>query len=271
MAQQRKALSSSGAPEQEAVAARAAQLESPEPVVGVPGPGRWLVAEYQPTALFSLKMSLATSSVGKTLVIPTPYAVKMAFVDAAFRAGLSDAECGDLLESLINVDIRVAPSPRTVVTHTFVKIRQEPHGGSRPDLPYIPNIAYREVAYCHGLWQWAFDLACGDEGLTQRRVLLAPHVSYVGKRGSFVQFSGLRRIRTLDPGFTQPTDRDTWQLPARHHVVPLDDFGPEASLDVLSSYSQKRASRDRHRRFVHTVVPVGLTNTGPGFSEYSAG
>ena len=38
----------------------------------------WIVFAYQPTALFSLKTSRATSTVGKTLLIPTPYAVKMA-------------------------------------------------------------------------------------------------------------------------------------------------------------------------------------------------
>lgn len=269
MARKRTVLPPLDVPDPEVVADRVARLQSPDPVAGVPGPGRWLVVDYQPTALFSLKVSLATSSVGKTLVVPTPYSIKMAFVDAAFRAGLSNGHCAHLLTSLIHVDVRVAPSRRTVVTHTFVKVRQEPHGGSRPDLPYIANIAYREVAYCHGLWRWAFDLACGDEVLAQRIVVLAPHISYVGKRGSFVQFTGVRRFSTLDLGFTQPTDKD-WQLPPRHHVVPLDDFGPEASLDVLSSYSQKRASRDRHRRFVHTVVPAGVTNTGPGFSEYSA-
>lgn len=267
MARQHRVASSLGAPDQEAIAARAAQLASPDPVAGLPGPGRWLVAEYQPTALFSLKISLATSSVAKTLVVPTPYSVKMALVDAAFRAGLPDGDCAELLESLINVDVRIAPSPQTVVTHTFVKVRQEPHGGSRPELPYRSSIAYREVAYCQGLWHWAFDLARGDQVLARRLVSLAPHISYVGKRGSFVQFIRLWRLSEIDLGFTQPTDRD-WQLPPRHHVAPLDDFGPEASLSVLSSFSQKRASRDRHRRFIHTVIPIGVTNTGPGFTEY---
>jgi hypothetical protein len=46
---------------------------------------RWLVFRYRPVTLFSLKMSRATSTVGKTLLTPKPYAVKMAFVDAALR------------------------------------------------------------------------------------------------------------------------------------------------------------------------------------------
>jgi hypothetical protein len=45
----------------------------------------WLIADYQPVTLFSLKNSLATSSGGKSLLVPTPCAFKMALLDAACR------------------------------------------------------------------------------------------------------------------------------------------------------------------------------------------
>jgi hypothetical protein len=245
-------------------------LEHAAPVAGIPGPGRWLVAEYRPTALFSLKISLATSSVGKTLIVPTLYSIKMALVDAGFRAGLSDRECADLLRSLVATDVRIAPSVAAVVTHTFVKVRQESREGD-PLRPYIPNIAYREVVHHHGCWSWAFDLAGGDDTLAERLVHLAPHVGYIGKRGSFVQFMGLSRSTNLSDRFTQPIQsEEPWSPPARVHVVPLDDFGPEADLETLSSFTERSPKRDRHRKFVQTMVPIGLVNTGPGFSEYRA-
>jgi hypothetical protein len=251
-------------------AVRLATLEQTAPLVGIPGPGRWLIAEYQPTALFSLKISLATSSVGKTLIIPTPYSIKMALVDAAFRAGLPDEECADFLRSLVAVDVRIAPPQAATVTHTFVKVRQEPHDR---DLlrPYGPTIAYREVVCYRGSSLWAFDLAGGDDTLAERLVRLAPHVAYVGKRGSFVQFLGFSRRMDLGIGFTQPIqNRDVWTPPQRAHVVILDDFGPVADLETLSSFTAKSPERGKHRRFVETIVPLGLVNTGPGFSEYRA-
>ncbi len=251
-----------------ALAGRVAELEQATPIAGIPGPGRWLVAEYRPTALFSLKISLATSSVGKTLVVPTPYSIKMAFVDAAFRAGLSDAECADFLRSLVPVDLRIAPADAAVVTHTFVKVRQE-NRDADPLKPYVASIAYREVAHHHGRWLWAFDLAAGDERLAERLVRMAPHVNYVGKRGSFVQFLRLSRLAELSARFTQPVQNaEPWSPPARAHVLSLDDFGPQADLETLSSFTDRRPKRDRHRKFVDTIVPVGLVNTGPGFSEY---
>jgi hypothetical protein len=237
-------------------------------VGGVPGPGRWLVATFVPTALFSLKVSAATSAVGKTLLVPTMYAIKMALVDAAFRAGYDEAECGRVLRALAEVEVRVAPTARAVVTHTFLKIRQEPKTPSR-ERPYISSVAYREVAHAAGEWRWAFDLAGATDEVAGWLVELLPHVNYVGRRGSFVQFAGLARQPALSLEFTQPQAQDGFTMPSQWHVAPLDDFGPEASLDVLSSYSTGTPRRDRHRRFVQTIIPLGLVNVGPGFSEYA--
>ncbi|MGH7390122.1 MAG: hypothetical protein ACREM3_11805 [Candidatus Rokuibacteriota bacterium] len=234
-------------------------------------PGAWLVAEYEPTALFSLKASFATSSVGKTLVVATPYAVKMAFVDAAFRAKLSDADCADLVRALANVDVRIAPPEAAVVTHTFVKVRQESREGDALR-PYIPSIAYRELVHQRGPWRWAFGIESDDDILPRRLERVAPFVTYIGKRGSFVQFRRLVQVASLGPEFTQPAqNRLAWAIPRRAHIVALDDFGQDADLETLSSFTAKSPVRDRHRRFVETIVPLGLVNTGPGFSEYRGG
>ena len=45
----------------------------------------WLKAIYQPTTLFSLRLSWTTSTGGKTLLLPSPYAIKMAILDIALR------------------------------------------------------------------------------------------------------------------------------------------------------------------------------------------
>jgi hypothetical protein len=250
------------------VSERVSALDSPTPIAGILGPGRWLVVDYDPTALFSLKISMATSSVGKTLVVPTPYAIKMALIDAAFRWGYTEPDCEALLRSLIQVTVRIGPGPGAVVIHTFVKVRQESRD-SDPLRPYSSTIAYREVAHHDGIWQWAFDLAAGDDTLAQRLVDLLPHVSYIGKRGSFIQFRGFSRRQELANDFTQPLQTATsWSPPPRAHIVPLDDFGPEADLETLSSFTTKRPIRGRHRLFIDTIVPIGIVNTGPGFTEY---
>jgi hypothetical protein len=241
-------------------------LETSTIIAEVAGPGRWLVIRYAPVALFSLKASFATSSVGRSLVVPTPYAIKMAFVDAAFRTRLSDAACDEFLRSLVGIDIRVSPPSRAVVTHTFVKVRQEPKV-SKPNEPYIAAISYRDFVAHKGQWLWAFDLVGCDAETAARLVDLAPCIRYVGKRGSFVQYVGVERRVAVDKHFTWPVG-DGMPVLATCHFVQLDDFGPDADLGILSSFTQTKAKRDKHRRFVSTMVPVGIVATGPGFTEY---
>jgi hypothetical protein len=250
--------------------ARQEALGSHAAVAGVPGPGRWLLAEFAPVSLFSLKSSQATSSVGRTLIVPTPYSMKMACVDAAFRAGWPDDACAAFLESLVGVDARVRPPGTAIVTHTIVKIRQEPKTRSAAQ-PYISNVAYREVVHHAGRWVWAFDLAGGDDLLAERLVGTLPHVRYVGKRGSFIQFFGLSRAEDLDGSFTAPIEPGAgFNIGRPWHVQPLDDFGPEATFQRLSSFSGEAVRRNRERRFTTTMVPLGLVRSGPGFSEYRA-
>src|SRR5438045_3569104 len=85
--------------------------------------GRWVVATYLPVALFSLKSALATASGGKTVLVPTPYAVKMALLDAAIRSRGVDA--GRYIFPIIR-DLRVAldPPARLVVLNSFGKVRR---------------------------------------------------------------------------------------------------------------------------------------------------
>lgn len=249
-------------------AARAEQLASDEAIVGVPGPGRWLLAEFAPVSLFSLKTSQATSGVGRTLVVPTPYAMKMACVDAAFRAGFPDDACAAFLESLVRVEARVRPPGTAIVTHTIVKIRQEPKQPSAM-IPYISSVAYRELVHHAGTWLWAFDLAAGDALLAERLVRTLPHVRSVGKRGSFVQFLGFSRTLELDRTFSEPiAPGEDFRIGEAWHMQQLDDYGPGATFARLSTFSGERAQRGRDRVFTPTMIPLGLVRSGPGFSEY---
>src|SRR5215472_8450640 len=85
---------------------------------------RWLVFRYSPAALFSLKMSRATSTAGKTLLTPTPYAVKMAFLDAALQHGLID-DPDRMVRTLAKAVLRLGVPAQACVTGTIQGVRQE--------------------------------------------------------------------------------------------------------------------------------------------------
>jgi hypothetical protein len=113
----------------------------------LPESDQWLVFLYWPTALFSLKASRATSTVGKSLLIPTPYAVKMAFLDAALRHNLTNDPAG-LVRMLADVQVRIGVPDHACVTGTIQRVRQETRVEDRKKdrtLPYYrPTIAMLE-------------------------------------------------------------------------------------------------------------------------------
>ncbi|MCC6263174.1 MAG: hypothetical protein IT169_06315 [Bryobacterales bacterium] len=226
------------------------------------------MARFLPTSLFSLKASNATSSVGKTLLVPTPYSIKMALIDAAFRSGW-DGNIDALIEDLALAEVSIGVPAHAAVTHTIVKIRQEPKA-RKPLEPYIAAVAYREFVFHQGECRWAFNLGTVPERGAQAIIRLLPAVNSIGKRGGFVQFLGLARAEQLDATFTQAMELREVRMPERAHVAMLDDFGPEANLKAMSSYSPEPIRRDKHRKFVRTIVPMGVVNVGSGFTQYQA-
>jgi len=109
----------------------------------------WLVGEYEATTLFSLKPANATSSGGRTLLIPTPYAIKMAILDAACRLdGVAVAD--DLMKWLSPALVAICPPEYVVVNNTFIKVlrrRRNPAKEGSADAGYFQRtISYREYA-----------------------------------------------------------------------------------------------------------------------------
>lgn len=195
----------------------------------------------------------------------------MAFVDAALRHRLTDNPEA-LVRWLAAAHLRIGVPRQACVTGTIQKVRQETRPEDRqkgPDAPpFKPTIALREVVHYLGSMELAFDLATCAIGLPDVLVKAAAAVNYVGKRGSFLQYSGCERRSDLDVSFTQPIERFIGQLPVACHLAMLDDFGPAATFDALNTFSPTKIVRGTHRTFVETVVPLGVRNVGPGFVHY---
>src|SRR5579875_4187322 len=69
----------------------------------------WLLVTYYPVSLFSLRTTYATSKGGKTLLVPTPYAVKMALLDACFRlfdASIAHSKALEVFDLIKQKEIR---------------------------------------------------------------------------------------------------------------------------------------------------------------------
>jgi hypothetical protein len=231
---------------------------------------RWLVFRYRPVTLFSLKMSRATSTAGKTLLTPTPYAVKMAFVDAALRHSLA-GDPDELIKRLARASVRIGVPEHACVTGTIQSVRQETREVERKRNPHLAwyraNIAMREFVHFQGDLRLAFDLQTCNAELPTLLRRIAPAINYLGKRGSFFQYMGRMEQHELDSTFTTPVEKDG-SVVAGGHRATLDDFGPAASFDALNSFSPAEIKWELHRRFVETAIPLKVHNTGPGFTHY---
>lgn len=241
------------------------------------GLGDWLIAAYRPVTLFSLRMTHATSKGGKTLVTPTPYAIKMALLDACFRrfsATEATAKAHAVFDLLKGREVRLRPPKHCVVNNTFVKAldwSREPVDG-----PFRNTIVYREFAFFAG-----DDLlvAVGATGLSaeDRSVLvdLFAHINSLGKRGGFWQFVGSEGIQGALPfGFTVPhLDASPKQVATYGMTQALDDFGEalyekDDGFERVSTYGSGSVRLGEHRVLTITEMPYRRRSASRHFTWY---
>lgn len=231
---------------------------------------RWLVLDYRPTALFSLRTTYSTSSGGKTLLVPTPYAVKLAFVDASYRAE-GEALARRVFDLLCRRPVRLRPPEHAAVTHTFVKIRREAREAG-PEEPYLSTIAFRE--FCHFQGTLSVGIAAG--GLTEEEVAelirVAAHINYFGKRGSFFSFAGAEVLEALPPGFSLLVPEELARATAGYATAQfLDELAPELPRDIfdrINSYSDKSLGLGRHRIIRQYLLPYRVVKTSKSYTHY---
>jgi hypothetical protein len=229
----------------------------------------WLIAEYEAATLFSLKLSSATASGGKTLLVPTPFAIKMALLDAACRVmGVTEAE--RLWPQMRDLQVAIRPAAATVVTNLFQKVlkpnRNPPPPGSPDAGPFQRTIAYREYAQLFG----ALGLALGwqaDQPITWLDTLLI-NVNYLGKRGSFMQLTKApERAAELPDDFVVATvDQVDYKLGGTLQL--LDDCTSTLSFARANIYSDEKIRMGKERVLRNIVLPCRLTRSSKSFSLY---
>ncbi len=232
----------------------------------------YLIAKYRHTALFSLRSTMSTSSGGKTLLVPTPFSIKMALIDAGFRVNGVD-----LAKQVFNLikkrRILLQPPEHGVVTHTFQKILREPKEKTA-EIPYIQTIAFREYVHFNGVLQIAIDV--NDMSDTEIVLLkyLFTHVNYFGKRGSFVQFIGADSLEGEPDNFSFDQENLLAEYDASHYEVfqILDDMGDleaKDSFDRINAYSGKSLELHKHRVLRHVFLPYKRVTTSKTYTKYS--
>jgi hypothetical protein len=232
----------------------------------------WYQAFYVPISLFSLRQSLSTSSGAKTLLVPTPFALKMALLDAAIRI-LGKEQATLLFPTIRDLQIAIQLPAQLVVINSFLKIVRPKKNGPSDDLgtglitPLGSTIAYREFVSYDG----ALGLSLSDSkgnALPAEMVQLFAQINYFGKRGSFVQLvEPLRTSDQLDEHWTLLTAEQR-QFIADGTVQMLDDFGPSTTFERADITSGIRITLGKERVQRPIVLPCRLVRSSRGYTLY---
>ncbi len=230
----------------------------------------WLIAEYRPTSLFSLKPSWATSSGGKSLLLPTPYAVKMALLDVACRSdGVTEAEAAWPMIAALRMALK-GPE-RVVVSNTFTKIlkprRGEPAAGSADAGPLQKSIGFREYVYHDGTVSIGFEVS--DKKIVDRMFDWLLQVNYLGKRGGLMQLLAAPSVvDDLPAGFGVINQDQVAGIPIDGIVQPMDDTSPNVPFAKVNIYSGDSIKLGKDRVLHHIVLPYRLISSSRDYTLY---
>ncbi|MCS7177927.1 MAG: hypothetical protein RML46_10050 [Anaerolineae bacterium] len=232
----------------------------------------WLVARYQPVGLFSLRPGETTATGGQSLLIPTPFAIRTALLDAAIRVQ-GVAQGPRAFEAIRALRLALLPPPQAAVSGLLVKILKPEREAEERGRAMQRTVAFREYVHLQGTLALALG---GDPARLEEVAPLLTHITYLGKRGSFLQL-------LAPPEWTEtPDDRPPegfvplipWNGAGSSafplgHIQRLDDWGPDLTFEKVNVYTSEgiRLGRDRVRFDV--VLPYRLVRAGRGFAVYA--
>lgn len=235
----------------------------------------WLVARYQPVGLFSLRPGETTATGGRSLLVPTPFAIRTALLDAAIRVW-GVAQGPRAFEAIRALRLALSPPPRAAVTGLLVKILKPEREAEARGRAMQQTVAFREYVHLEGTLGLALG---GDPARLEEVAPLLFHITYLGKRGSFVQLlAPPERVETPDgrppEGFIPLVPWDQAASPEGPpafplgHLQRLDDWGPGLTFEKVNVYAPDKIQVGRDRVRFDVVLPYQLVRSGRGFAVY---
>jgi hypothetical protein len=241
----------------------------------------WVKAVYHQVSLFSLKPADATSTGGRSLLVPTPFSIKMALLDAALR--IYGVEVGEMYFSLIrDLPIALSPPPQIIVNNCFMRIhkpRREKSGQDKTsdeaqgigEGPFIRTVALREYVQYSGPLGVAVQVESQQAAEVVSALLI--QVSYFGKRGSLFQLDGppmLQEHLSVKQGYLHLDGQESGREEAAsgYTLQILDDCSPKLTFEQADIFSGKPITIGKERILRHVVLPYRLTRSSKGFSLY---
>jgi hypothetical protein len=207
-----------------------------------------VIAGFEPIATFELRPSNTTKTGGKTLICPTPYAVRMALLDRMIRS--SGLDYGrERFPIIRDMGLAIQPPVVIAVNRTFQKILRPPFSENG----WTSTIAMREFCVPSGVLGIAFAIPAA---FAAELVSAVAAVNYFGQRGSFFQLTDVGEAPAIPAGFVDVT-RPTTGLQLGY-LQRMDDMLPDATFDDVSTFNP-RSKGGRHA--YNVVFPYKLDHS----------
>lgn len=210
---------------------------------------------YQPTNLFSLKESNSTNSGAKSLLLPSPYSIKMALFNQAITIDGKDIfedKKSKEFAFIKDAKIEYRVSGSFCVNNCFVTIQ------SLRDGTYRGKPSFREYIYLSDKIEIIFDVK--SEEIKQYLQKYLHCINYFGKRGCFFQFVGYR---------DKPSEPNIKEFDVTAFVAGIlqeyDDISSKAQFKNVDNFDSANALREKRI----LVIPVKNVNSSKSYTHYT--
>lgn len=214
---------------------------------------------YVPTSLFSLKDSNSTNSGAKSLLLPSPYAIKMAILNQAITIGgeleLLETKKSEAFRYVRDAKIGfyIENESYFCVNNSFVKILKPAREGGG----FGQTVAFREYIYMSNPLEIIFEVGNEEQKKYLKKYL--HKISYFGKRGCFFQF-----VQYND----EPNEANVIEFNAQNLISGIiqeyDDFDSKNIFENVNTFS----SNSTKRKKILFQIPVHSLSSSKSFRIY---
>lgn len=229
--------------------------------------------KYVPTSLFSLKESNSTNSGAKSLLLPSPYSIKMAILNQAITIGgeleLLETKNSELFRYIRDAKIGffIEDESYFCVNNSFVKIlklkedkrskKQKEEENSEFISGFGQTVAFREYIYLSNQIEIIFEVENKEQKNYLKKYL--HKINYFGKRGCFFQFVDYKD----EPNHANVMEFSSTNLTSGI-IQEYDDFDSQTTFDNVNNFSTSTTKRKK------TIlnVPVIRFNSSKSYSIF---
>jgi hypothetical protein len=229
----------------------------------------WVEITYRPVTLFRLRPANLTDAGIQSLLVPTYWAVRVAFLAQSYRQG-GLARAKQIFPLLKDIELRISPPPGAVKTITCWRGMswKEKKKSKRKDMdqPIERNgFGLREFVDFQG----DLRIALGGMPETLAEILpLATGVNYFGKWGGFFQFVSMNNIDMPDTNYARPLNEGNFNGGIMHE---LDEWGKGLTYEMIDAYSPAKPRSGKERLFIPVVLPYRVRYGPEGVIYYRWG